>query len=341
MPLTGGAAGRRVLVTGATGFVGRHVVTELASHGWQVRAMVRRAGVALPDGVEAILASDVADRGALRGALPGCDAVVHLAARVHVMRDRAADPLAEFRRANVEATRVVLEEAARAGVRRLVLASSVKAVGESSEAPWTEATSPSPPDPYGRSKLEAERLVGALAPASGVEPVILRFPLVYGPGVRANMLRLFQLVYRGVPLPFGGLRNRRSLLFSGNAAAAVRHALDLPTVADPVFFVADDEDLSTPDLVRRIGLALGRPARLVPCPVTLLRAVGRLGDAAERLAPFPVTTRAVDRLVGSLAVDVGRLRRSGFSPPVSVDEGLGRTAAWFRGALAADGATGH
>lgn len=319
-----------VLVTGASGFVGSAVCARLLEGGSRVRALLR-PGSAAPAGTEPVVAAGLHDGEALRRAVEGVDAVVHLAARVHVMRDAASDPLAEFRAVNVEGTRRLAREAAAAGVRTFVFASSVKAMGEMSPAsgPWTEATPPAPADPYGVSKLEAEAALAAEA-AGGMRAAVLRLPLVYGPGVKANMLRLFQLVDRGVPLPLGGIRNRRSLLFVGNAADAVRAVLAAPDAAG-VFLVSDGEDLATPELVRRIGRALGRPARLLPVPEALFRAAAAAGDVVSRAVPFPFTRAAADRLLGSLAVDSGRLRRmAGWTPPFTVDDGLSRTAEWYR-----------
>jgi nucleoside-diphosphate-sugar epimerase len=285
--------------------------------------------------VEPARAQGLHDREGMRRALAGVDAVVHLAARVHVMRDAAADPLAEFRRVNVDGTRALLEEAIQAGARRFLYASSVKALGEGGDAVLTDDTPPAPADPYGISKVEAETVVRELADAAGVHAPILRFPLVYGPGVRANFLKLLQLVDRGIPLPFGLVRNRRSMVYVENAAAAVVAALESPAAARESFLVSDGEDLSTPELVRRIARALGRPARLIPIPPALFAAGGRVGDLLARALPFPLTSAAVHRLLGSLAVDSSRLARlTGFAPPFTVDQGLAATAAWYRGRTA-------
>ena len=318
------------LVTGASGFLGRHVAAHLLARGHRVRGLVRPGGAAPAEGVEAVAAEGLHDRAGIARAVRGADTVVHLAARVHVMRDAAADPLAEFRRVNVEGTRTVLEEAIRAGARRFLFVSSVKALGEGGERPWTDDTPPAPVDPYGISKLEAERLVRQGADAAGVHAPVLRLPLVYGPGVRANFLRLMEMVHRGVPLPFGAVRNRRSLAFSGNVAAAVQAALESPAAGRETFLFSDGEDLSTPELVRAIAASLGKPARLVPVPPALFRAGGRMGDVLARALPFPLTSAAVDRLLGSLAVDSSRFRRvTGFRAPFTVAEGMRRTADWF------------
>jgi nucleoside-diphosphate-sugar epimerase len=267
--------------------------------------------------VERVRVADPLDRQAVRAAVTGVDAIVHLAARVHVMREVAADPLTEFRRANVESTALLAEEAAAAGVRQLVLASTVKAVGEGNSTAWTEDTSPAPADPYGTSKLEAERVVREAAERHGSRAAILRFPLVYGPGVKGNMLRLFALVDRGVPLPFGAVTNRRSLLYVGNLVAAVRSVLETPLGGAETFFVSDGRDLSLPSLLRLIGEALGKPARLMPVPPKLLRLVLPSGES--------------ERLIGSLTVDASKLSRmTGYRAPHSVEESLRATADWYR-----------
>lgn len=322
-----------VLVTGATGFIGGHVCAGLREAGVHVRGLCR-AGRRPPDGVEPAEVDDLSDRAGLRAALRGVDAVVHLAARAHVVRERVNDPLYEYRRVNVEGTRVLLEEAAAAGVSSFVYASSVKAVGESSgTSPWTEETEARPVDAYGISKLEAEEQVRAFSTAQGIAAPILRLPLVYGPGVRANMLSLLRLVDRGLPLPLGGVRNRRSLAYVGNVAAAVRAVLESPAAAAETFFVSDGHDLSTPELVREVARALGRPARLVPLPPAFFRVAGRVGDVVRRAVPFPVHSGVVDRLLGSLAIDSSKLERvAGFRPPFTVSQGMDRTADWYRAA---------
>lgn len=315
----------RLAITGASGFLGRYLCAELPGRGFDVLA-VPRALLTPPT-------PGAGDAGALARILEGADGVIHLAGRAHVMRETAADPVAAYRAANVEVTGRVLAAARAAGVPFLVLASSVKAVGEASNTPWTEATVPGPQDAYGRSKLEAEGLVAA-ASSAGFRTASLRFPLMYGPGVRANMLRLFQLVDRGMPLPLGGIRNRRSLLFTGNAATAI---LALLQRGEPgaAYFVSDDEDLSTAELIRAIARALDRPARLLPVPEGVLRAAGRAGDLVGRVVPVPITSAAIGRLLGSLQVDISRLRAaSGYIPSFTVAEGLEQTARWFRSAAA-------
>ena len=321
-------------VTGIDGFVGSRLCGVLLEAGMEVRGIGRREPGPLRAGLTYHRA-DLLDRPALGRALAGADALVHLAARVHVMRETTPDPLSAFRRDNVEGTRSVLEEAGRAGVARVVFASTVKAVGESNLEPWNESVVPRPVDPYGISKLEAEEVVRDLAQRFGFSAAILRLPLLYGPGMKGNMLRLFRLVERGVPLPLGGIRNRRSLAFVGNVAAAILAILRSDPPAAGTFFLSDGRDLSTPELLRLIARSLDRQARLLPVSPALFRIAGRAGDLVSRVAPVPLTSAAVDRLLGSLSVDSGALTRAtGFRPPYTVEEGLRTTAEWYRGARA-------
>lgn len=319
------------LVTGAAGFLGTHVCSTLIARGARVRGMVREESQGhLPLGVEAAVVTDLLDRDDLRRALDGVTSVVHLAARAHVTGEYGGDALAAYRRVNVEGTRGLLQEAVQAGVRRVVFASSVKAVGEANAVPWSENEVPHPSTPYGISKLEAEALVAG-AVSSGFHAATLRLPLVYGPGVKANMRRLFMMVNRGVPLPLGGVANRRSLVYVGNVMAAIDAVLTTPAASGQAFFVTDGHDVSTPELIDAIAQSLERPSRLIPAPIRTLRLLARAGDGMSRLVPWPLTTPALGRLLGSLTVLDHKLRGvTGFVPPYQMRDGLAATAAWFR-----------
>ena len=317
MSATGPAPGR-MLVTGATGFVGRVLVDAARARGWSVSAAVRAPDARLPAGVRVEPVGDLAGAVDWGRALDGVDVVVHLAARVHVMRETAADALGAFRRVNVDATVALAEACARAGVRRLVYASSVKVLGESTPlgAPFDDASPPAPADPYGVSKLEAERALAGVSAAGGPEIAVLRPPLVHGPGAGGNLERLVRWVAAGVPLPIGSIDNRRSLVGVDNLADALLAAAGHPAAAGRTFLVADGEDLSTPELVRRIGRVIGREARIVPVPTPLLSAAMRVAGR-----------ESLRRLLESLQVDARGLRDAlGWRPPRTVDQGLARLA---------------
>jgi nucleoside-diphosphate-sugar epimerase len=304
----------RVLVTGATGFVGRALVRRLLADGREVRAAVRLGATALPREVKTALVGDIGPDTDWRAALAGVDAVVHLAARAHIVHDSSPDAHALYRAVNTLGTLRLAEAAATAGVRRFVFLSSVRVHGErSTGAPFTESSPLAATDPYGRSKAEAERGLAALAAAGGLEPVILRPPLVYGPGARGNFARLVRLVERGVPLPLGAVRNRRSLVFLGNLVDAIVLSVDHPAATRETFMVSDGEDVSTPELIRRIARVLGKSTRLIPVPPAVLRLGGRLVGRSDDVA----------RLLDDLVVDSSRIgERLGWRPPFTLDEGL-------------------
>lgn len=313
---------QRVLVTGATGFIGTALCRRLEQEGFSVRRSVRDI---LPGGAgsvtsDAVLLHDASSSDAINAAMQGVDAVVHLAARVHVMRDTAADPLQEFRRVNCLWTERLVESAAAEGVRRFVYMSSVKVNGERTTVPFTEADAPHPEDPYGVSKWEAEQIVARGSAQSGIEAVIVRSPLVYGPGVGGNFLSLLKIIRRGIPLPLGTVRNKRSLVYRDNLVDALVTCVRDPRASGQTYLVSDGEDVSTPDLIRRIGRAMGVSVWLWPVPVSLLRFLGYLVGRQG----------TVERLTDSLQVDASKLRRElGWSPPRSVDRGLEETVAWF------------
>jgi UDP-N-acetyl-alpha-D-quinovosamine dehydrogenase len=252
--------------------------------------------------------------------------VVHLAGRTHRVREHAMEALNEYRRINVEGTRRLAEHAAAAGVRRLVFLSSIKVNGESSDRPFTEDDAPRPEDAYGISKWEAEQALARVAGKTRLDVTILRPPLVYGPGVAGNFLRLLDLVAHGVPLPFASIENRRSLLYVGSLVAAILKAITAPQAAGRTYLVSDGEDTSTPDLVRKLARELGVGTRLFSCPPLLL----------EKVAALVGRHRDLERLTGSLQADVSRIcRELAWRPPYTLVQGLAQTARWYHGLSAA------
>ena len=318
----------RALVTGAGGFVGRALAAHLAERGHAVRAVVRTAAVPgelRAHGVEIAAAGELGAETDWPALVAGVDVVFHLAARVHRMNE--PDLLEDYRRANVDLTVALARAAAAAGAARLVFASSIKVNGDATaDRPFTEEDAPQPPDAYSISKREAEDALGRVGAETGLQVAILRPPMVYGPGVRANFLALLRAVDRGIPLPVGSVRNRRSLVYRGNLVDALETCATHPAAAGQLFLVADAETVSTPDMVRRMARALGRPARLLSVPVGLLR----------RLAALTGRGATVARLSGSLEVDASRITRTlGWRPPHTMDAGLADTARWWRGGAAA------
>jgi len=307
----------RVLVTGASGFVGTALCHELLARGHEVQAAARRT---IPPGegpseLRRIVIPDIGVEFDRRALLDGVDVVVHLAAIAH----RRGVPDAELSRVNVDAT-VKLAEAAGGLVRRFVFLSSVKVHGEDSGmGMYTETDALQPEDSYGRSKLLAEKELTEIAVRNRMELVLIRPPLVYGPGVKANFLRLLRWVSSGLPLPLASVRNRRSLVYLGNLVDMIARCTVHPS-ADGPFLVSDPELVSTPELISRVGTALGRQARLLSVPPALLRAVGAITGRLDE----------VRRLTGNLAVDTSRVRRVlDWRPPHTLDEGLAETARWF------------
>ncbi len=308
----------KILLTGATGFVGRALRQRLINDLHDLVAVARRSSA--PD---TLAMGDIGPETDWQHVLQGCEVVVHLAARVHVMDEKSLDPLREFRRDNVEATENLARQAARAGVRRFVFISSIKVNGEDTDAgrPFTADDAPAPQDPYGVSKSEAEQALKRIADLTGMEVVIIRPPLVYGPGVKANFRTMVRCLGRGIPLPLASVgQNRRSLVALDNLVDLIAVCVNHPDAVNQVFLVSDGEDMSTAELLSRIGDALGKPARLIPVPVRCLQ----LGAGLLNRQNF------FHRLCGSLQVDIGKTRDMlGWQPPISVDEGLRRAVKEF------------
>jgi nucleoside-diphosphate-sugar epimerase len=312
-----------ILLTGASGFVGSAMLARLQQLRLRTRLVQHKQDVVDNSKCSEVIIAPLTFDQNWTLALSDVTCIIHCAARVHVMHERAGDPISEFRRVNVDGTLNLARQASEAGVRRFVFISSIKVNGEDTDLdhPFTADQIPSPGDPYGVSKYEAEIGLIALAKKTGMEVVIIRPPLVYGPGVKANFLSMMSWLQKGFPLPLGGLtKNRRSLVFLDNLVDLLSKCINHPAAANQIFLVSDDEDLSTAGLLERMSLALGQPSRLMAVPPALIALGARLAyrdDIAQRLC-------------SSLQVDIKKTKHLlGWSPPVSVDEGLRQTAAHF------------
>ncbi|OGT21332.1 MAG: NAD-dependent dehydratase [Gallionellales bacterium RIFOXYB12_FULL_54_9] len=307
-----------VLVTGANGFVGSYLCSEIINRGARVRVALRTPNLK-QKAFDFSVVGQIDEQTNWIEVLCGVDVVIHLAARVHVMEDDARDPLAEFRRTNVAGTENLARQAARAGVRRFVYVSSIKVNGETTDgvSKFSETDIPNPQDPYGVSKWEAEQALHRVAAETGLEVVIIRPPLVYGAGVKGNFAQMLKVLARGIPLPLASVNNRRSLVYVGNLVDALIMCATHPAAVGQTYLVSDGEDIATPDLLRQLGNAMGHPARLLSCPQSLLKLAGRMTGKADQ----------VERLLGSLQVDSSKIRRElGWMPPFALQEGLGQTA---------------
>ncbi|MBU1425715.1 MAG: SDR family oxidoreductase [Gammaproteobacteria bacterium] len=343
--------GNRIAVTGASGFVGHCLCAEIARRGGRVKAILRTSD-SLQQKFESFVVGQINGHTDWAESLRGVDVVIHLAARVHVMHEEAANPLDEFRKVNVVGTERLARQAARAGVKRLVFVSSIKVNGENTLSPpfggtsshstrppkdgdqvagypargggerkvFAESDIPSARDPYGISKWEAEQALHRVAAETGLEIVIVRPPLVYGPGVKGNFAQMLKAIARGIPLPLASVHNLRSLLYVENLVDSLLVCATHPAAVGRTYLVSDGDDVSTPDLLRQLGNAMGLPARLFPFPPAWLKLGGRLIGKADQ----------VERLLGSLRVDSGKIRRElNWKPPYTLQQGLQATAARY------------
>jgi nucleoside-diphosphate-sugar epimerase len=314
----------KILITGATGFVGQQLCTTALDRGYSLRTTVRLSSQPhqLPSAIEIIpidsIASPLPDN-----ALQGIDVIVHLAARVHIMKDTNNDPLAANREINTAATLSLARQAAKNGVKRFIYLSSIKVNGEgglNQDKPYTEQDTPYPSDPYGISKWEAEQGLQQIAEETGLETVIIRPTLIYGAGVKGNFKQLMRLVQLGLPLPFGAIDNSRSLVYLGNLVDAILTCITHPAAKNQTFLISDGEDLSTPELIRRLANHSSKSVALLPIPTQILNLLGKLTGQISTL----------DRLLGSLVVGSSHIQTTlDWQPPYTVEQGLSATAKWY------------
>lgn len=335
---------QRFMITGANGFVGSALSQRLRREGQDVIELRRTVSNSCSDVVSGLAVTyaefGLPESGRLHfvkvhddfvgmaeswAPACQCDCVVHLAARVHVMKESSADALARYRETNVAGTLRVAETAVRARAKRFIFMSSVKALGDSEpdqpSRPWRETDIPAPHDPYGRSKAEAEVALRAFCDSHGMECVIIRPPLVYGPGVKANFRQMMAAVARGIPLPLARVKARRSMVFVDNLVDAILLCASHPAAAGECFHVSDGDDLSVAEMVDILGDGIGRRARLIGLPPSLLAGLARIAGKAEQ----------ADRLLRPLRLDIRHVKRTlDWFPPVEAREGLNRTAVWYR-----------
>ncbi len=313
----------KILVTGATGFIGRALCAKMLEDGWQVKGTFRKKSRvnALPAGVEGVYLEPIEDSFLSEGDFAGTEVVVHLAARVHLKDDFLVDPLVAYRKVNLVGTERLAHMAAKAGVKRFVFISSVKVNGEESLLPYNEKNTPNPQDPYGISKWEAEDSLAHIAANTGLEIVILRLPLVYGPGVKANFKSLIKIAGSGFPLPFKGINNRRSFLYLGNLVDVIITCVTHPLAAGETFMVSDGQDVSIPDLIKMIAFAMNRKPLLFFLHPSILKALCKIVGRTEEL----------EKLTGSLLVDSSKIRNLlGWKPPWTLEEGIKETVKCYK-----------
>lgn len=308
-----------ILVTGATGFVGQTLITALLNKNVRVAAAVREKSEALPCDVQQIKIGNMQSTTAWAEAMPKTRVIIHTAARVHVMNDKELNPLTEFRKTNVDGTLNLARQAAEAGVQRFIFISSIKVNGEETVKghPFTPKNNSIPTDPYGLSKYEAEQGLLEIAKKTGMEVVIIRPPLVYGPGVKANFASMVKWVAKGIPLPLGAINNQRSFVALDNLVNFIIHCIDHPKAANEIFLISDGEDVSTSQLLKKVAKAFNLKSRLIPIPVSLMSTVARL-----------IGKKAVaDRLFSSLQVDSSKARDLlDWQPVITMDEQLKKIA---------------
>jgi nucleoside-diphosphate-sugar epimerase len=306
----------RLLITGANGFVGRGIIKFLSNSGFCLRAVVRQRDPGFTPNCETIEIGSIDGETDWFKALDKVDVVIHLAARVHIKVEPVDDSLEAFRNVNVRGTERLVCMAAKRGIRRFIFLSSVKVNGEGAPRPYNENDLPAPQDAYAISKREAEDRLACIAAETGLQAVILRLPLVYGPGVKANFKNLIKIVSAGLPLPFKGINNRRSFLYLGNLVDAISTCITHPLAAGETFMVSDGQDVSTPDLIKMIAFAMNKKVVLFSLHPGILKALCKIVGKTEEL----------EKLTGSLLVDSSKIRNLlGWKPPFTLEEGIKET----------------
>lgn len=302
----------KILVTGANGFLGKKILEFCQFQSLDVRACARNANISKPNWT---ISPNLGPAANWSAPLNGINIVIHAAARAHIIKDKVADPLAEYRRVNVEGTLNLARQAVAAGVKRFIFISSIGVNGNINIRPFSADDHPNPAEPYAQSKWEAEQGLMQLASETGMEVVIIRPPLVYGPGAPGNFGSLVRWIEKGIPLPLGAIHNKRSLVGIDNLVDLIIRCIDHPAAANQVFLAGDGEDLSTSELLHGVGKAMGKPARLIPVPAGLLQfGATLLGRKAM-----------AQRLLGSLQVDISKTcELLDWKPPYTVEEGLRR-----------------
>ena len=313
----------RVLITGANGFVGTVLCRSLIKKSHSVRCVVRerREYLNFSKDVDIYSVGEIGPSTIWAEALRDIDIIVHLASRVHVMKDESLSPLDEYRRVNTEGTKRLAFMAALAGIQRLVYVSTVKVNGEfTHEQPFNEDDTPNPLDPYGISKWEAEVALRHISSEKGLQVTVIRPPLVYGPEVKANFLQLLDMVNKNIPLPLLLVNNKRSMIYIENLVDAIIKCIEHPKAANQTFLVSDGQDISTPDLIKMIAKAMGKKPRLLPVPSVALKVLGRItGKQSE-----------VERLIGNLQIDSSKIRNTlDWKPSFTVEEGISETVKWY------------
>ena len=314
---------KSLFVTGASGFVGKALLPKLLAKGFLVRALIRKHGFYTSPKIDYIKINDLAEIKDLTQSLLEVDVVIHLAARVHVMSENIESPLDEYRRVNVQQTINLARHAANLGVKRFIFISSAKVNGELTRVnkPFRPDDQPNPRDPYSISKMEAEDALIRLSRETDMEIVIIRPPIIYGPGVKANFLRLIKIIDKGIPLPFGSVQNFRSMIFIDNLLDLIIRVIDHPDAAGEILLVSDDEDVSTKCLINHLSHELGRKARLIRFPERLLSLLFKVLGKSD----------IYNRLIGSFQLDIKRTKEKiGWNPPVNFEQAIKITIKSYR-----------